>query len=277
MHHLQNVIRTRKFGQRNVLMAAAVIMGLSPAVMSGGLNPGVPTQIYSFDLNTDPYWTTEGMWEHGQPLGQGGTEFGNPDPTSGATGENVYGYNLEGDYPIDIGGPYWLTTGAVDCTGYEQVTLQFERWLNSDWQPWVRASIEVSNDGYDWVQVWENDAGEITDDSWTTYTYDIAAVADDAATVYVRWGHEVLTGGTWAYSGWNIDDIEIWGVPASTQCPADLTGDEQVNIDDIFAVLGLWGACPDPCPPYCTGDLTEDCTVNIDDIFAILGLWGPCI
>ena len=59
-------------------------------------------------------------------------------------------------------------------------------------------------------------------------------------------------------------------------CPADLTGDDQVNIDDIFTVLGLWGDCPDPCPPYCIGDLTEDCTVNIDDIFAILGEWGEC-
>ncbi len=59
-------------------------------------------------------------------------------------------------------------------------------------------------------------------------------------------------------------------------CPADLTGDDQVNIDDIFAILGLWGKCPDPCPPYCEGDLGEDCVVNIDDIFAILGMWGPC-
>lgn len=59
-------------------------------------------------------------------------------------------------------------------------------------------------------------------------------------------------------------------------CPGDLTDDELVNIDDIFNLLGLWGDCPDPCPPYCTGDLTEDCTVNIDDIFAILGYWGNC-
>ncbi len=65
-------------------------------------------------------------------------------------------------------------------------------------------------------------------------------------------------------------------MPKLPSCPADLTGDSQVNIDDIFAVLGLWGECPDPCPPYCPGDLSEDCTVNIDDIFAILGLWGPC-
>ncbi len=60
------------------------------------------------------------------------------------------------------------------------------------------------------------------------------------------------------------------------ECPADLTGDDQVNIDDIFAMLGTWGACDDPCPPYCSGDLTEDCIINIDDIFAILGQWGPC-
>ncbi len=75
-------------------------------------------------------------------------------------------------------------------------------------------------------------------------------------------------------AGWNAGAMAV--VQVTTPCPGDLTGDEQVNIDDIFAVLGLWGDCPDPCPPYCAGDLTEDCTVNIDDIFAILGLWGPC-
>ncbi len=72
------------------------------------------------------------------------------------------------------------------------------------------------------------------------------------------------------------NDVNGNGIPDECECPADLTGDDQVNINDIFAVLGLWGDCPDPCPPYCTGDLTEDCTVNIDDIFAILGQWGPC-
>lgn len=74
------------------------------------------------------------------------------------------------------------------------------------------------------------------------------------------------------------EDVNGNGIPDECEdlCPADFTGDDVVNIDDIFAVLGLWGDCPDPCPPYCAGDLTEDCTVNIDDIFAILGQWGPC-
>jgi len=65
-------------------------------------------------------------------------------------------------------------------------------------------------------------------------------------------------------------------IGGGADCPEDITGDSIVNIDDIFAILGLWGTCPDPCPPYCTGDLTEDCLVNIDDIFAILGGWGIC-
>ncbi len=83
-------------------------------------------------------------------------------------------------------------------------------------------------------------------------------------------------------AGWEWDieygehSVDITVVEEGDPCPADLTGDNQVNIDDIFAVLGLWGDCPDPCPPYCPGDITEDCTVNIDDIFAILGQWGPC-
>ncbi len=71
-------------------------------------------------------------------------------------------------------------------------------------------------------------------------------------------------------------DPWVGGFSVYETCAGDLTGDEQVNIDDIFAVLGLWGDCPDPCPPYCTGDLTEDCTVNIDDVFSILGMWGLC-
>ncbi len=62
---------------------------------------------------------------------------------------------------------------------------------------------------------------------------------------------------------------------AGSYC-VDLTGDNLVDIDDIFAVSGYWGQCADPCPPVCPGDINFDCTVNIDDIFALLGEWGEC-
>jgi len=77
------------------------------------------------------------------------------------------------------------------------------------------------------------------------------------------------------YYGTSLDHNSN-GVPDECDCNADLNGDETVNINDIFMVLGLWGECDLPCPPYCFGEITYDCTVNIDDIFAILGQWGDC-
>ena len=54
-------------------------------------------------------------------------------------------------------------------------------------------------------------------------------------------------------------------------CPADVNFDDQVNIDDLFQVLGAWGTCDD-----CPEDINGDGKVNIDDLFEILGAWGPC-
>jgi hypothetical protein len=54
------------------------------------------------------------------------------------------------------------------------------------------------------------------------------------------------------------------------ECPADVTCDAQVNIDDLFDVLGTWGQDGGPT------DITDDGTVNVDDLFAVLQDWGPC-
>ncbi|UCD76933.1 MAG: right-handed parallel beta-helix repeat-containing protein [Phycisphaerales bacterium] len=231
---------------------------------------GVPIPMVVFDFDMEPGWYAEGEWGFGQPLGQGGYNFGNPDPTSGYTGDNVYGYNLEGDYSVDVGGPYYLTTGAIDCSDLTHVELHFYRWLNSDYQPYVYQTIEVSSDRAGWTLIWENGSSEIAENAWSAQEYDISAVADLQPTVYIRWGHEVASAGAWAYSGWNIDDVQIWGVEQGMPCPWDVNDDEDVNIDDLFEVLGHWG---EGAGPY---DVNFDGIVDIDDVFAILGNWGPC-
>ncbi len=74
-----------------------------------------PTLQYSWSMDTNPGWTTEGDWAFGKPTGGGGG-FGNPDPTSGYTGDNVYGYNLsaitERTSPSSISPPRPLTARA---------------------------------------------------------------------------------------------------------------------------------------------------------------------
>ena len=53
---------------------------------------------------------------------------------------------------------------------------------------------------------------------------------------------------------------------------ADVNGDGVVDIDDVFAVLGEWGPCPDP-PAACPADIDESGAVDIDDLFEVLANW----
>lgn len=67
---------------------------------------------------------------------------------------------------------------------------------------------------------------------------------------------------------YDVDEIRLVVVEA---CVGDLNGDDEINVDDLFLVLGAWGAC-DECPE----DLNDDGVVDIDDVFVILANWGPC-
>ncbi|MBU0639753.1 MAG: hypothetical protein KKB50_12875 [Planctomycetes bacterium] len=115
-------------------------------------------EVYSFPMDDDPGWAVEGDWAFGVPTGGGGSS-GGPDPASGYTGENVYGYNLNGDYPNYMDETLWLTTKALDFTGYTEVQLHFQRWLGVEAICYDEAWIEVSSDGVNWVEVWHNPDG----------------------------------------------------------------------------------------------------------------------
>ncbi|MCI0632121.1 MAG: hypothetical protein L0Y44_15870 [Phycisphaerales bacterium] len=79
-----------------------------------------------------------------------------------------------------------------------------------------------------------------------------------------------LTGGFWPGAGG----------PEIDTCPADIaplpSGDAIVNVLDLLALIGQWGACPLPCPPSCPADLSGDCTVNVTDLLAVISAWGAC-
>ncbi|MDF1797981.1 MAG: trypsin-like peptidase domain-containing protein [Planctomycetota bacterium] len=171
------------------------------------------TTAISFDFSSDPGWTTTGAWAFGQPTGGGGQSYGNPDPTSGATGTNVYGYNLAGDYTNNLT-PKYLYSNPIDLSGLTSSTLRFQRWLNVEDSTYDKAEVWVSLNGTTKQTIWEN-GGEITDSSWVDVQLDISAIADSQPTVILGW----TMGGTdssWEYSGWNIDDVSIEGISSFT-------------------------------------------------------------
>ena len=130
----------------------AALLALGPSLVAAD------EVIYGFPLDSDPGWSTEEQWAFGVPSGQGGSS-GWPDPTSGYTGDNVYGYNLDGDYPNYLSPTMWLTTTALDFTAYVDIELHFYRWLGVEDSRYDHAWIEVSNDGTNWTTVWHNPYG----------------------------------------------------------------------------------------------------------------------
>ncbi len=195
---------------------------------------GLWEHVLSFPLDTNPGWTTAGEWEFGQPTGQGGGgSLGFPDPTGGATGANVYGVNLNGNYSTTYGGPYYLTLGPIDLHNIRNTHLRFQRWLNSDCEPYVMNTIQVSSDGSTWTTVWSNGRTVIKENGWSLRDYDISVPADYHPAVYIRWGYQIGVGAL-PFSGWNIDDIEVVGL-APGGGPNDCNSNQVPDECDIAA------------------------------------------
>src|SRR5262249_39710089 len=49
-------------------------------------------------------------------------------------------------------------------------------------------------------------------------------------------------------------------------CDSDVTGDDVIDVDDLFAVINTWGSCPGGLSP-CVGDADFNNVVDIDDLF----------
>ena len=74
-----------------------------------------------------------------------------------------------------------------------------------------------------------------------------------------------------------LDDVSIeTGTVAS--CDGDVEGVSvgTVDVSDLLAVLGAWGACDVPCPPCPEDVANDDCVVDVQDLLFVLGNWGPC-
>jgi len=188
--------------------------------------------IWSDDFETDKGWTLTGEFERGTPSGGSG-DHGNDNPTSAYGGSNALGTDLDGGYPDDLPDRGYLATSPIiDCSGYVNVQMNFQRWLNVEQPSYDHAYIEVSTNGSTWDVVWENTGG-IEESSWSSQSIDLSAYADDNGTVQVRFALGA-TDFMWNYSGWNIDDVEIVGTVAPT------TGDFRTRRDGNWNQTNMW-------------------------------------
>ena len=232
----------------------------------------VSDSAYRWDFDVNPGWTTTGGWAFGAPQGGSG-DHGAPDPISGYSGANVYGYRIfsggGGGYTNALGEQY-LTTPALNLSGYRHVRLRFQRWLGVE-GPYDQACLRISTNGSAWTDIWCNGGALVDDGAWIPQSIDLSAYADGRPTVYLRW---VMgpTDSSITYCGWNLDDVQVWG---TRYCGGDANCDRVVNWHDIdFFVTGMndnesrWRARfagGAPCD-YANLDLNNDGHVNWHDI-----------
>ena len=226
-----------------------------------------PVLLFSFPMDTDPGWTTEGQWAFGQPLGAGG------DPASGHTGLYVYGYNLAGQYAASIPA-YNLTTPAFNFTGYMNIELRFWRWLGVESSTYDHARILVSTTGTEesWVELWSNPSTSIIETAWSFQSYTLPAQFNNQPAVYIRWVMGPVDTSV-QYSGWNIDDVAIYGavIPPVGACCTGATC-AILSAYDCSQISGSYKGngtvcSPNPCigaccylDGSCTLGLPSDCT-----------------
>jgi uncharacterized membrane protein len=134
--------------------------------------------------------------------------------------------------------------------------------------------------------VWMEDVGYIDFAQLLTDEYGLgSAIADWALGPITDVSADGLTFCGWGTSPTN--QVEAWIVhlpylPGGRKsCIADISPaelpDGVVNVADLLAVIGQWGACGDP--NACVADIAPpggNDVVNVQDLLAVIGAWGAC-
>ncbi|MCA9782279.1 MAG: DUF2817 domain-containing protein [Candidatus Cloacimonetes bacterium] len=176
---------------------------------------GLPQQILLDDFSADGGWTLQGLWAIGAAI-VGGGEHGNPDPatdTSPGTDNQLLGYAIGGDYENSLGSTFWATSPVWDLSGWQQVQLDFNRFLGLERNLYDHGYLQAYN-GSAWITLWENGSTSITDAGWNPQVFDLSAIADGNSQFQLRFGMG-RTDSAWRYCGWNVDDLTLSGYPVA--------------------------------------------------------------
>ncbi len=138
-------------------------------------------------------WTLDPTWEIGSAKLSAGQGTNGPDPAQDHTptaDNGVAGVLLGNNISTAPAGPYYLTSPAIDLTGLSAATLEFYRWLNSDYAPYVVNYVDIF-DGSTWINLWTSTTFPgINDTAWQKIQYSVPASALNKANVKVRFGYK---------------------------------------------------------------------------------------
>jgi hypothetical protein len=173
-------------------------------------------------------------------------------------------------------GPSWAIGGFQNhvAPGYAEPAGGWQWVTGEPWSysPWASSEPNDSGGGEDFLYLHcnlhgINDGGDPTNGC-------VAAVfewsADCNSDGIVDFG-QILAGELDDANGNNIPDCCEAGT--SCACPADITGNGNVDAADLAAVLSAWGGAPSGKE---NADINGDGSIDAADLAGVLSAWGPC-
>ena len=138
-------------------------------------------------------------------------------------------------------------------------------------------SIEVTDDGIDWVEVAVvtadvNQDGSIDsdDDVWSERSFRVSEFVDPSSVFQCRFVVSDAPNNSVTEAG--VDEFTISQVTCedSEPCAGDINGDSVVNGSDLAVLLADWGVIGS------IADVNNDGTVGGADLAELLSNWGAC-
>ena len=175
-----------------------------------GGTPGSYVQYFTEDFaDNGAGWTLGPEWQIGpaQASSCSSTTHDDPAQDHSLTADNgVGGVVIGGCAATVLHGYQYLESPVFDASGPGPVWLEFWRFLNSDYSPFMTNSIEVF-DGSQWVVVWQSVTETPEDASWQHTSYELTPYKNGA--MRIRFGFTVGVTGVSAESSWNVDDVVV--------------------------------------------------------------------
>ncbi len=206
---------------------------------------GTPTEIWCERFDADPQWTlgVNSDWQWGVPrvnvIG---------DPTAAYAGSAVLGTDVTGDGRYASNATSTITAPMIDVPGFDQVHLQYRRWLTVEDATFDKATIAVNG-----TTVWTNamSAGEDLDHidrEWRFQDVDLTGFA--GGPVQLSWSLASDMGRE--LGGWNLDEVCLVGVGRHAACgDGAIDPDEQCDDGNTAAGDGCSATCMDEDDPGC--------------------------
>ena len=124
----------------------------------------------------------------------------------------------------------------------------------------------VSNDGgASWTLV---DSVTTTNQAWQTASFLVSDHVEPTSQMRVRFSVDDANDPSVVEAG--IDNVALEVLDCDALCPPDVDENGFVNVDDLLAVIGVYGT-DDPA-----ADINGDGIVDVNDILLIIANWGEC-